>query len=109
MWVDNKTSSYTYRSADYGTVQTGLTTSCNSYGYVNTGTASCRTTPTTSFGVVGQSDKTGFTTGHFFSLTGFDVKSKQKVLSAFASSFNSGCTDGNLYEFLADHESTRVY
>ena len=106
--ADNKTSSYTYRGADYGTVQTGSTTSCNSYGYGNMGTANCTTTPTTSYGVVGYSDKTGYTTGHFFSLAAFDVQSKQKVLSVVASSFNSGCSDGKLYDFLSDQALSRM-
>lgn len=106
--VDNKIASYTYRGADYGTVQTGSTTNCSSYGYGNIGTANCTTTPTTSYSVVGYSDKTGYTTGHFFSLSAFDVQSKQNVLSVMASSFNSGCSDGKLYDFLSDQALSRM-
>lgn len=106
--VDTETSAYIYRSADYGRVQTVSTTNCNTYGYGNMGSANCTTTPTTSYGAVGRSDKTGYTTDHFTSLAAFDVESKQNVLSLTASSFNSGCAEAKLYDFLADQALSRM-
>lgn len=106
--VDSRISSYTYQGTDYGTVQTGSTTNCNSYGYGNMGTANCTTTPKTSYGVVGHSNKTGYTTGHFFTLTAFDLPSNQKVLFALASSFNSGCEGIKIYDFLAEQALFRI-
>ncbi|SIR35866.1 hypothetical protein SAMN05880558_11271 [Aeromonas sp. RU39B] len=108
--VSNKTTSYAYRSADYGTVQTGSYTNCNAYANrIGTGaTAYCTTTPTTSYQIVGYSDKVGYTTGHFFNLIAIDMQNKQNVLSVVASSFNSGCSDEKLYEFLLEQAISRM-
>jgi hypothetical protein len=106
--VSKKTASYKYRGADYGTVQAGSTTNCNSYAYGNMGTANCLTTPTTSYGVVGYSDKVGYTTGYFFTIFAFDAQSKQKVLSLLASSYKKGCAEYKLYDFLADQALSRM-
>lgn len=108
--TDTEITSYQYRSADYGPVTTGATTNCNSYGYqYGYGTTTnCTTTPTTSLGIVGYSDKTSQTTKHYFSLSWYDVPSRKEVLSVLTSSSDGWCTDEKIYDFLANQTFGRM-
>ncbi len=106
--VDKKTSTYTYRSADYGQVPDGSKTNCDGYNYGYSNTVNCTTTQKTKSGVIGYSDKTGYQTGLFFYLSAFDIKSQQQVLSVSAASLEDSCTDESVYDFLADESMTRM-
>ena len=109
-WVDvsSKTQSFTYRSADYGTVQTGVATNCNTYEGRHSAATSCVTAPTTGYGVVGYSDKTGYSVARQFILNAVDLKERRKVLQLQASSYNSGCSDIADFDFLASQALDRM-
>jgi hypothetical protein len=86
--VENKTAPYSHIEPQYGTV--GSTTTCN-------GNMGCTTTP--SYGLIGYLPKLDYMKVHDFALFALDAQSKQNVLSVAATSFNSDCTDNNLYDF----------
>lgn len=109
-WVDvsSKTQSFTYRSADYGTVQTGVATNCDTYEGRHSSATRCVTAPTTGYGVIGYSDKTGYSVSRQFILNAVDLKERRKVLQLQATSFNSGCSDLADFDFLAEQALDRM-
>lgn len=109
-WVDvsSKTQSFVYRSADYGTVQTGVATSCDTYEGRHSAATRCVTAPTTGYGVIGYSDKTGYSTTRQFILNAVDLKERRKVLQLQATSGNSGCNEIADFDFLAEQALERM-
>jgi hypothetical protein len=106
--VSKKTSSFSYRGADYGMVQSGSVKNCNAYEYGNSAAVNCTTTPVSSFGVTGYSDKIGYTTDYVFLLEAFDVGTKQKVLSVQTTARDVNCADDKVYDFLAEQAMARM-
>ncbi|MGU5795089.1 hypothetical protein ACV1DW_19875 [Aeromonas hydrophila] len=95
--VSKKTSSYQYNSPDYGMVDSGFsTTNCTGFG----ATLSCTENRQKTLGVIGSSTKTDVITGYYFLTSWFDMKSKQNVMFTFSSSFEEGCSDQFMYNFL---------
>ena len=46
--------------------------------------------------------------GHFFNLGWFDVPTKRQVFSVVTSTFNNKCSEGKIYDFLAEQTFSRV-
>lgn len=109
-WVDveSKTQSFTYRSADYGTVQTGVATNCYTDEGRHSSSTRCVTAPTTGYGVIGYSDKTGYSTSRRFVLNAVDLKQRRKVLQLQANSANAGCSELADFDFLAEQALERM-
>lgn len=95
--VSEKFDSYQYNSADYGTVNSGTSTT-NCYGYGNY--ANCTTTQNKTVGVTGYSQKTGYIHGHYFTMHLYDMASKEKILFAMSSTYEENCNSDKLYQFL---------
>jgi len=103
--ISKKSKSYEYEGANYGMVDSGNST-VNCTGFVNM--INCTENKQKSFGVTGYSTKTGISTGYYFSGNWFKVKNKEKVMFTFASSFEKGCSDRAMFEFLIEQTISRL-
>jgi len=103
--VNKKSSSYEYDSANYGMVDSGKsTTNCTGYGY----SVNCTENKQKTYGVTGHSTKTGYLTGYYFSLDWYDIKTEERVLNIFSSSYEKRCSDDKLYSFIVNETMSRI-
>jgi len=105
--VRSETRPFTYRSADYGPVPT-VTTECRTDEGRHGSATHCVTVPGSRYGVVGYSDKTGYRTLRYFTLTGYDLLSHRKILQLQATGANAGCAEISEYDFLATQALNRM-
>lgn len=95
--LSKSTKSYDYESPIYGLVEDGTSsTSCSSY----LSSVECKETKGTKFGIAGYTNRIETLTGHHFSTSWLDTHSGNWVMRSFASSFDEGCSDQAIYEFL---------
>ena len=103
--VSKKSDSYLYEGANYGMVDSGNSTvNCTGWG----NSVNCTENKQKTFGVTGYSTKTGYLTGYYFSANWFNVKNEQKIMFSFASSYEEGCSDRAVYEFLISQTIARL-
>jgi|APSaa5957512576_1039674.scaffolds.fasta_scaffold81821_1 hypothetical protein len=103
--VSRETKSYQYQAADYGMVDSGrTTTNCTGYGY----SLNCTKNKHKTFGVTGYSPRTGYSTGYYFSANLIDLKSEEKIMFVFGSSFVRGCSERGAFEFLIPQTIKRL-
>lgn len=105
--VRSESRPFTYRSADYGPVPT-VVTECHTDERRRGSSTHCVTVPGTRYGVIGYSDKTGYRTLRYFTLTGYDLVSHRKILQLQATGANSGCSEIAEYDFLATQALARM-
>ena len=60
----------------------------------------CNSTPTTTWGPVGSSERTGYTTLSTFNIKAKDEQSRRTVFLLRASSYNEDCQDAKVEDFL---------
>ncbi|WNO59437.1 hypothetical protein [Rheinheimera sp. MMS21-TC3] len=103
--VSKKSDSYQYSGANYGLVDSGNSTvNCTGWG----NSVNCTENKQKTFGVTGYSTKTGYLTGYYFSANWFNVQNEQKIMFSFASSYEEGCTDRAVFEFLISQTIARL-
>jgi len=103
--VSKKTDTYEYEGANYGMVDSGNSTvTCSGWG----NSINCNERKQQTIGVTGYSKKTGVVTGYFFNAHWYSVESEQKIMYNFASSFEKGCSDRGVYEFIIEQTVHRM-
>lgn len=103
--VSKQSDSYQYEGANYGMVDSGNSTvNCTGWG----NSVNCTENKQKTFGVTGYSTKTGYLTGYYFSANWFNVNNEQKIMFNFASSYEEGCSDRAVYEFLISQTIARL-
>lgn len=101
----NKSSSYEYTGADYGMVDSGITnTNCTNNIYA----VSCTSTKQQNFGITGYSKKVGYLKGYYLVLNWYDVATETRVMHTFGASYQEGCSDRGMYEFIVAQSVQRL-
>ena len=97
--VESKQVTYRYTATDYGQVATSTTTQCKK-NKKKTDQLTCTSVPNTSYGPVGTSEHTGYTTLTTFRATARDEASKRAVYVLRVSSYNEDCQAAKVEAFL---------
>ena len=97
--VDSKQVTYRYTATEYGQVAKSTTTQCKK-NKKKTDQLTCTSTPNTSYGPVGTSERTGYTTLTTFRVTARDEVSRHTVYLLRASSYNDDCQAAKVEAFL---------
>ncbi|MGL6093055.1 MAG: hypothetical protein ACRC07_23715, partial [Pseudomonas paracarnis] len=97
--VDSKQVTYRYTATEYGQVANSTTTQCKK-NKKKTDQLTCTSTPNTSYGPVGTSERTGYTTLTTFRVTARDEVSRRAVYLLRASSYNDDCQAAKVEAFL---------
>lgn len=97
--VDSKQVTYRYTATEYGQVAKSTTTQCKK-NKKKTDQLTCTSTPNTSYGPVGTSERTGYTTLTTFRVTARDEVSRRTVYLLRASSYNDDCQAAKVEAFL---------
>jgi hypothetical protein len=97
--VGSKQVTYRYTATEYGQVATSTTTQCKK-NKKKTDQLTCTSTPNTSYGPVGTSERTGYTTLTTFTATARDEVSRRAVYLLRASSYNDDCQAAKVEAFL---------
>lgn len=99
--VDSKQVTYRYTATEYGQVANSATTQCKK-NKKKTDQLTCTSTPNTTYGPVGTSERTGYTTLTTFRATARDEASKRAVYVLRASSYNDDCQAAKVEAFLVE-------
>ncbi|XSS63602.1 hypothetical protein ACP9OK_01105 [Pseudomonas sp. B11] len=97
--VGSKKSSYRYTATDYGQVPSSSKMVCKPSSKKNQNMV-CDSTPTMTWGPVGSSEHTGYTTLSTFNVEAKDAKSLRTVFLMRVSSSNDDCQDTKVEDFL---------
>lgn len=99
--VSSRQVSYRYTATDYGQVATSTSTVCKN-SKKKDDRLTCTSTPNTTYGPVGTSERTGYTTLSTFIATAKDEVSKRAVYLLRASSYNEDCQPAKVETFLVE-------
>ncbi|KAF0862277.1 hypothetical protein [Pseudomonas sp. LD120] len=97
--VGSEKVSYRYTATDYGQVPSSTKTVCKQSTKKDKNLV-CNSTPTTTWGPVGSSERTGYTTLSTFNIQAKDEQSRRTVFLLRASSYNEDCQDAKVEDFL---------
>ncbi|AZE58767.1 MULTISPECIES: hypothetical protein [Pseudomonas] len=97
--VESKQVTYRYTATDYGPVANSTTTQCKK-NKKKTDQLTCTSVPNTSYGPVGTSERTGYTTLTTFRATARDEASRRAVYVLRVSSYNDDCQAAKVEAFL---------
>ncbi|MBI6565469.1 hypothetical protein [Pseudomonas synxantha] len=97
--VGSKQVTYRYTATEYGQVPTSTTTQCKK-NKKKADQLTCTSTPNTSYGPVGTSERTGYTTLTTFTATARDEVTRRAVYLLRASSYNDDCQAAKVEAFL---------
>jgi len=99
--IGSRQVSYRYTATDYGQVTTSTSTVCKNIKKKDD-RLNCISTPKTTYGPVGTSERTGYTTLSTFIATARDEASKRTVYLLRASSYNEDCQATKVETFLVE-------
>jgi len=99
--IGSRQVSYRYTATDYGQVTTGTSTVCKNSKKKDE-RLNCTSTPNTTYGPVGTSERIGYTTLSTFIATARDEASKRTVYLLRASSYNDDCQAAKVEAFLVE-------
>ncbi|MGY1451140.1 hypothetical protein ACW582_28770 [Pseudomonas chlororaphis] len=99
--IHSKQVTYRYTATDYGQVQNSTSTVCKD-GKKKKEKLVCTSTPNTSYGPVGTSERTGYTTLSTFTATARDEATRRAVYLLRVSSYNEDCQNGKVEAFLVE-------
>ncbi|EJZ59223.1 hypothetical protein I1A_003564 [Pseudomonas fluorescens R124] len=99
--IGSRQVSYRYTATDYGQVVTSTSTVCKNIKKKDDRLA-CISTPNTTYGPVGTSERIGYTTLSTFVATARDEVSKRTVYLLRASSYNDDCQATKVETFLVE-------
>jgi hypothetical protein len=99
--IDSRKVTYRYTATEYGQVATSTSTECKK-NKKKDDRLTCTSTPNTSYGPVGTSERTGYTTLTTFTATARDEVSKRAVYLLRASSYNEDCQAAKVEAFLVE-------
>ncbi|OPB09584.1 hypothetical protein BFW91_14255 [Pseudomonas fluorescens] len=99
--VDSRQVTYRYTATDYGQVPTSTTTQCKK-NKKKDDQLTCTSKPNTTYGPVGTSERTGYTTLTTFTATAQDEVSKRAVYLLRAMSYNEDCQAAKIETFLVE-------
>ncbi|WP_219097690.1 hypothetical protein [Pseudomonas sp. UMAB-40] len=97
--VSSRQVTYRYTATEYGQVPTSTSTVCKN-SKKKDDRLICTSTPNTTYGPVGTSERTGYTTLTTFTATARDEVSKRAVYLLRASSYNEDCRGEKVEVFL---------
>ncbi|MBK5528465.1 hypothetical protein JFT86_16125 [Pseudomonas sp. TH06] len=99
--VGSRQVTYRYTATDYGQVPTSTSTVCKNTKKKDDRLI-CTSKPNTTYGPVGTSERTGYTTLSTFTATARDEMSKRAVYLLRASSYNDDCQAAKVEAFLVE-------
>lgn len=99
--VDSKQVTYRYTATDYGQVPTSTTTECKK-NKKKADQLTCTSKPNTTYGPVGTSERTGYTTLTTFTATARDEASRRAVYVLRVMSYNEDCQAAKIEAFLVE-------
>ncbi|OLF56432.1 hypothetical protein [Pseudomonas chlororaphis] len=99
--IGSKRVTYRYTATDYGQVANSTTTVCKDKQKKDKSLV-CTSTPNTSYGPVGTSERTGYASLTTFTVTARDEASKRAVYLLRASSQNDDCQDAKVEAFVVE-------
>ncbi|MFJ2323697.1 hypothetical protein [Pseudomonas sp. NPDC087817] len=99
--VGSRQVTYRYTATDYGQVPTSTSTVCKNIKKKEDRLI-CTSKPNTTYGPVGTSERTGYTTLSTFTATARDEVSKRAVYLLRASSYNDDCQAAKVEAFLVE-------
>ena len=99
--VGSRQVTYRYTATDYGQVPTSTSTVCKNTKKKDDRLI-CTSKPNTTYGPVGTSERTGYTTLSTFTATARDEVSKRAVYLLRASSYNDDCQAAKVEAFLVE-------
>ncbi|QHD04542.1 hypothetical protein [Pseudomonas sp. R76] len=99
--VDSKQVTYRYTATEYGQVPTSTTTQCKKTKKKED-QLTCTSTPNTTYGPVGTSERTGYTTLTTFTATARDEVSRRAVYLLRVMSYNEDCQAAKIEAFLVE-------
>lgn len=99
--VGSRQVTYRYTATDYGQVPTSTSTVCKNTKKKDDRLI-CTSKPNTTYGPVGTSERTGYTTLSTFTATARDEASKRAVYLLRASSYNDDCQAAKVEAFLVE-------
>ncbi|MGC5703919.1 hypothetical protein J4P02_27340 [Pseudomonas sp. NFXW11] len=97
--VGSKNTSYRYTATDYGQVPSSTKTVCKQSSKKDQNLV-CNSTPVMTWGAVGSSERTGYTTLSTFNVEAKDAQSRRTVFLMRVSSYNEDCQDAKVEDFL---------
>jgi len=99
--IGSRQVTYRYTATDYGQVVTSTSTVCKNKKKKDN-QLNCTSTPNTTYGPVGTSERTGYTTLSTFTATARDEVSKRAVYLLRATSYNEDCQPAKVEAFLVE-------
>ncbi|VVQ34767.1 hypothetical protein [Pseudomonas fluorescens] len=99
--IGSRQVTYRYTATEYGHVPTSTSTVCKN-SKKKDDRLTCTSTPNTTYGPIGTSERTGYTTLSTFNATARDEASKRKVYLLRASSYNDDCQSAKVEAFLVE-------
>lgn len=99
--IGSRQVTYRYTATDYGQVPTSTSTVCKNTKKKDDRLI-CTSKPNTTYGPVGTSERTGYTTLSTFTATARDEVSKRAVYLLRASSYNEDCQAAKVEAFLVE-------
>ncbi|MBI6907386.1 hypothetical protein [Pseudomonas palleroniana] len=99
--VDSRQVTYRYTATEYGQVPTSTTTECKK-SKKKDDQLTCTSKPNTTYGPVGTSERTGYTTLTTFTATARDEASRRAVYVLRATSYNEDCQAAKVEAFLVE-------
>ncbi|NNA87913.1 hypothetical protein [Pseudomonas gessardii] len=97
--IDSRRETYRYTATDYGQVPTSTSTVCKN-SKKKSDQMICTSTPNTTYGPVGSSERTGYTTLTTFTATARDEASKRAVYLLRVTSYNDDCQAAKVEAFV---------
>ena len=97
--IDSHQVTYRYTATEYGQVPTSTSTVCKN-SKKKSDQMICTSTPNTTYGPVGSSERTGYTTLTTFTATARDEASKRAVYLLRVTSYNEDCQAAKVEAFL---------
>ncbi|MBY8936101.1 hypothetical protein [Pseudomonas fluorescens] len=99
--VGSRQVTYRYTATEYGQVPTSTSTVCKS-SKKKDDRLTCTSKPNTTYGPIGTSERTGYTTLSTFIASARDEASKRTVYLLRASSYNDDCQSAKVEDFLVE-------
>jgi len=99
--VGSRQVTYRYTATEYGQVPTSTSTVCKT-SKKKDDRLTCTSKPNTTYGPIGTSERTGYTTLSTFIATARDEASKRPVYLLRASSYNEDCQSAKVEDFLVE-------
>lgn len=99
--IGSRQVTYRYTATEYGQVPTSTSTVCKN-SKKKDDRLTCTSTPNTTYGPIGTSERTGYTTLSTFNATARDEASKRTVYLLRASSYNDDCQSAKVEAFLVE-------